>query len=329
MNAIAFQIVAALISSGPAVPENPLLNDLVTKGVTMPDGHIVQLPPPFMTEGMTAAEQREVIKDVVKKDRALKGDVKPFLEKNSGAPISLRLVRIQSDPNTTGGTDSIRKIDICFVVYGDWDVLTGKGFSDSILKPAKAKTKGGGTDVLKSGYLNVGELAARHLTTRSTPDLKEYFLYTTFKLFDEVQIDATRFGVATKTPTGVVVAAAVDPRFAKDKQFPILWRPIERDAGGNPVLGPPQPYSGAGFYAKVTRLVEPTNAIFVEYHSAFYEPGDWFGAANVNKLPSELKKIIPYQVTQFRKKLAAATEEAAKQGATTAEKKSSEATATK
>ena len=73
--------------------------------------------------------------------------------------------------------------------------------------------------------------------------------------------------------------------------------------------------SGAGFYAKVTRLTAPANAIFVEYHSAFYEPEGWFGADNANLLPSELRKIIPYQVKQFRIKLAAATRKAAEEQA--------------
>jgi hypothetical protein len=324
MNAIAFQILAVLASAGPAVPENQVLSDLVNKGVTMPDGQVVQLPPPLMGEGLTAAEQAEVLKHVVAKDRALKGKVNQFLDKSSGAPVSLRLTRAPSKQ----GNDLIRTVDVCFIVYGDWDVLTGKAFSDSILKADKKNKGGGGTTVEKAGYLNVGEMAARRLSTRSTPELKEYFLYTTFRLFSQVEVSATRFGVATKTPAGVVVAAAVDPRFASDKQFPNQWSPITRNAAGDPVVGPPQPYSGAGFYAKVTRLAEPTNAVFVEYHSAFYEPEGWFGADNVNLLPSELRKIIPYQVKQFRIKLATATENAAKENAT-AETKSGDETAKK
>ena len=324
MNAIAFQILTVLVAAaGPDVPQNALLNGLVNKGVTMPDGQVVPLPPPLMPEGMTAAEQAAELKQVAAKDKALHGDVEQFLNKASAATVSLKL---KSKANNQG--DLIRTVDVCFVVYGDWDVLTGKAFSDSILKPNKAKGAAGGTSVDKAGNLNVPEMAARRLTTRSTPELKEYFLYTTFKLFSEVQVSATRFSVATKTPTGVVVAAAVDPRFAKDKQFPNEWSPIVRDAAGNPVVGAPQPYSGAAFYAKVTRLTVPTNAIFVEYHSAFYEPVDWFGAGNDNRLPGELKKIIPYQVKQFRIKLAKATEDAAKEN-TTAEKKSGDDAAKK
>ena len=245
---------------------------------------------------------------------------------NSGAPIAMKLGRIPSKQ----GNDLLRTINISFIVYGDWNVLTGKQFANNILKKDNAKSKNaGGSTVSKAGYLEPTELAVRGLKVRSTPELKEYFLYTTFKLFDQVEVSATRFGAATKTPTGVVVAAMVDPRFAKDKekQYPNQWRSITRDAAGNPQLGPLQPYSGAGFYAKVTRLAEPANAIFVEFHSTFYEPQDWFGPGNENLLPAELRKIIPYQVKQFRIKLLIATQKAAEAKAAEAQKAGEKGTA--
>jgi hypothetical protein len=306
MNTIAIQFLAALISAGPAVPDNPLLTELVTQGVTMPDGNIVKLPPPLMAEGLTPAQQADVLKQA-----APLGNVPGFTSTRSNAPVSVRLGKLPAKQ----GSDLLRTVNVCFIVYGDWNVLTGDEFSKSILKKEPAKGRDdGGTSVSKAGYLKAAELVVppRRLTARSTPNLKEYYLYTTFKLFDQVEISATRFGVATKTPTGVVVAAKVDPRFAKDKEFPNQWRPIVRNAAGNPEFGAAQLYFGAGFYAKVTRLAAPSRAIFVEYHSAFYEPEQWFGAGNAGLLPSELKKIIPYQVEQFRRKLRKASEDAAK-----------------
>ena len=150
-------------------------------------------------------------------------------------------------------------------------------------------------------------MAVRGLTTHSTPNLKEYFLYTTFNLFGRVEVSATRSCLATRTPDGVIVAAKLDPRFAKDKEFPNRWRPIVVNALGNPEPGLPHAYSGAAFYAKVTRLIKPQNAIFVEFHQVFYEPHAWFDV-DVNLMPSELRKIIPFEVKQFRIKLLRATE---------------------
>jgi hypothetical protein len=52
----------------------------------------------------------------------------------------------------------------------------------------------------------------------------------------------------------------------------------------------------------------------VEFHQVFYEPQEWFDQ-NVNRVPNELKKIIPFEVKQFRIRLANATAEQAEKKA--------------
>ena len=302
MNALVFPLLAILASAGdPAVPENTLLKELVEKGVEMPDGQVVPLPAPMMAEGLSAQEQAEVLAKA-----AALGRSKPpkFLEKLSNAPVTLRTGKIPSKV----GLNVIRTVNLYFVVYGDWNVLKGDQFSKSILKEGKATNGNEDNVVSKAGYLKPPELAVRKLATRSTTDVKEYFLYTTLRLFDRVELSATRFGSATITPAGVIVAAKVDPRFAKDKQYPNQWREITKDPQGKAQLGPPQPYSGAAFYAKVTRLIKPQDAIFVEFHQVFYEPRAWFGEDD-NLTPAELRRIIPFQVKQFRIKLLRASME--------------------
>ena len=141
-------------------------------------------------------------------------------------------------------------------------------------------------------------------------------------MFNRVELSATRFCVATKTPTGVIVAARLDLQFSADKEYPNQWREIDRGAAAQIVLGKPQPYSGAAFYAKVMRSAAPKEAIFVEFDEVFYEPQDWFGPADVNLMPAELKKIIPFEIKTFRGKLARATLDAkAKKADEGAEKK--------
>jgi hypothetical protein len=305
MNGLVFHVLAVLAGAGaPTAPENELLNELVTKGVVMPDGQIVRLPVPTMGEGLNEQQQAAVLTAI-----APRGNVEEFLDKATN-PVVLKLGK---KPSATGD-DVIRTVNASFVVYGDWNVLTSDEFSKGILK--EGKTKNGKTEgmVSKAGYLKVPELTVRRLSTRSMPDLKEYYLYTTFKLFERVEVSATRFGVATRTPSGVIVAAKICPRFAKDKEYPNQWRAIDRNAVGDIVLGPLQPYSGAGFYAKVTRLIKPDDAIFVEFHEVCYEPRGWFGEDD-NRLPSELRKIIPFEVKTFRAKLAKATLEQAEKKA--------------
>ena len=306
MNALFFHILTVLATAGaPAATENTLLKELLEKGVEMPDGQVVRLPAPTMAEGLDADQQAAVL---AKTAVLGKTTLEKFLDEHSNAPVSLKIVKF---PSKTGD-DVIRTVNLYFVVYGDWNVLTSDEFSKGILKEEKENTKNAkkAGRLSKAGYLKPPEQAVRGLSTRSTPDLKEYFLYTTFNLFERVELSTTRFGMATVTPTGVIVAAKLDPRFDKDKQFPIQWRAINRNALGDPVLGPPQPYSGAASYAKVTRLIKPANAIFVEFHHVFYEPQAWFGE-DVNLMPTELRKIILFEVKEFRGKLARATRDQA------------------
>jgi hypothetical protein len=265
----------------------------------MPDKHVVCLPAPTMAEGLNEEQQTAVLAKTATLGRTT---LEQFLDP-SIAPVALKLGKIPSKM----GQDIIRTVNLHFLVYGDWNVLTSDEFSKTILKPNNANNNG---MVSKAGYLKAAEMAVRGLATRSTPDLKEYFLFTTVKLFERVELSATRFCIATKTPTGVIVAAKVDPRLAKDKEYPNHWCEIGKNALGNPVLGRPEPYSGAAFYAKVTRLIKPKNAIFVEFHQVFYEPRGWFGEDD-NLMRSELQKSIPFKVKEFRGKLAKATQDAA------------------
>ncbi|MGO9114348.1 MAG: hypothetical protein ACLP9L_34465 [Thermoguttaceae bacterium] len=301
MNALIIQLLTILVTAGgPAASENALLKELLEEGVEMPDKQVVCLPAPTMAEGLNEEQQAAVLA----KTAALgKTTLQSFLGKSSSAPVTLKVGKILSN---TG--DVIRTVNLGFVMYGDWNVLTSEQFSKTILKEEKPNNANNGSMVSKAGYLKAPEMAVRGLATRSTTSLKEYFLYTTFELFDQVELSATRFCVATKTPTGVIVAAKLDPRLAKDKAYPNQWRAINKGAAANVVMGPPQPYSGAAFYAKVTRLIKPDNAIFVEFHQAFYEPNAWFGV-NQNLMPSELRKTIPFEVKQFRIKLLLATKD--------------------
>ena len=304
MNALVFQILTVLVAAGgPTAPENTLMKVLIEKGVMMPDGQVVPLPAPTMAEGLDADQQAAVLTKVATLG---KKTLEQFLDEHSNAPVTLKLGKIPSKI----GDDVIRTVNASFVVYGDWNVLTSDSFSKTILKEGKAKNQKTAGMVSHAVFLKPAELAVRGIATHSTADVKEYVLFTTLKLFDRVEVSSTRFGVATKTPTGVIVAAKVDRRFAKDKEYPNQWREIAKDALGNPVLGPLQPYSGGGFYAKVTRLIKPANAIFVEFHHVFYEPRGWFGEDD-NLMRSKLGNIIPFMVKDFRGKLALATEKQA------------------
>ena len=60
----------------------------------------------------------------------------------------------------------------------------------------------------------------------------------------------------------------------------------------------------------MTRLIKPENAIFVEFHQVFYEPEAWFGEDD-NLMPSELRKIIPFEVKAIPRQARPATQDQA------------------
>ncbi|MES1213546.1 MAG: hypothetical protein ABUL64_03085, partial [Singulisphaera sp.] len=85
------------------------------------------------------------------------------------------------------------------------------------------------------------------------------------------------------------------------KQFPNSWSPLERDASGKLSVGAAKAYSGLGGYMKMTELVEPAGALFVECHIVFDEPEAWFHGKNF--LRSKLPLVVQDNVRSFRRKL--------------------------
>ncbi len=99
-----------------------------------------------------------------------------------------------------------------------------------------------------------------------------------------------------------MAAGRVDPRFAKDADYPNQWRPLLRNEQAEIRLGPAHPWANAGGYAKITRLVDPADAVLIECHVVYEEPYGWFDGANLVKQKGPL--IVTEKVRTFRRKLA-------------------------
>jgi hypothetical protein len=294
--------VAPPAGAAPAAPQtNPILLDLIGKGVAMPDGSFVKLPPPVLPDGLDADAQAEALTKILPPRVSLE----QFTQKSSSAPHALKIRTVRGK----GEDATFRTIDLGFVAHGRWETLNSEKFGDNFLK-AKEKERDEANQkrtVSKSGFLTKEEMAQRGLSVTAPSGMEQRFFYTTFTLFDEVEVSATRDAILTKSPKSAILAARLDPRFLDDAEYPNQWRSIGRDAAANPVLGPKQPYAGAGFYVKITQLEQPADAIFIEYHGAFHEPLGWFqGEA---KLRARLPLVAEHEVKQFRIKLGKASAE--------------------
>jgi hypothetical protein len=264
---------------------NPLFEQLRSKGVPVTAETMVPLPAPVMADGLDAAGQREVLQKVVGK----RFPVRDFVGKVGTAPHVHDIHKVPS-----AGSDALRafRIDASFVAYGSLDLVADKKFLENFHNKQKDR---------KFHVLTPEELGKRKLHAESTKDREERYSHGVFIVLDRVEVSAALHSFVTRRPDSLLAATQIDPRFAKDGDFPNQWRKVTFDDEGRRSLGPPQPYSGAGGYLKITRLHEPKGALFIEYHLVYTEPKGWFNGAD--PLTTKLPAIIQSEVRTFRQEL--------------------------
>ena len=128
---------AAAAAADDAAPlrENPIFMELTQKGLKMPEGTVVKLPPPILADGLDAAAQEEAIMKFVPLDCTFAD----FVIDDAHAPLGMKIPPIKSKPGYT-----LRVINVGFVARGKWDVLISKKFTDALMtkKGGKASAKG-------------------------------------------------------------------------------------------------------------------------------------------------------------------------------------------
>jgi hypothetical protein len=299
MNVTFLSILLASLAAAPAgqdsAVENPVFRQLLAQGVKMSDGSAVKLRPPIMPNGLDAAGQRVALAKVAD----ARNPAKELLRNDYFAAV---VTKVRNVKPQEGEEPAVRTVDTWFVAHGDWDTLVSKEFLESTTSTENGKSH----VVSKSGFLTEQEMQKRHLGVKTTGGREERFLYTTFSLFDRVQVSATRFSTLTKGKDFILAAGRIDPRFDNDSEYPNQWRPLLRDVRAEITPGPPHPFSHAGGYAKITRLKQPADAVFVEFHLVYEEPYTWFDGVNLVK--QKVPVMVQEKVRTFRRKLAAATE---------------------
>jgi hypothetical protein len=280
-----------------AEPENAPFKDLREKGITTADGSTFRLPSPTLADGLDAAAQRAALEKIAD----AKNTLDKLLENSYYSPVLTKVgtLRAAKDPKSS----AVRSIDIWFVAHGDWKTLQSKEFADSAVGKENTKSN----IVLKAGELTADELKKRKLTAEKKEGREERFLYTTFVLFDCVEVSATRFSVLTHSGESILAAGRVDARFDRDAEHPNAWRELLRDAEANVTRGPSHVFANAGGYAKVTRLKEPAGAVLIECHIIYEEPYVWFDGMNLVK--QKLPVIVQEKAKIFRRKWATASED--------------------
>ncbi len=279
---------------------NPVYQELVERGVPLPEGRSVKLPEPLLAEGMDAAAQRTALEKLERPGKTLK----ELMRATIPAPFVLEISEV---PDTRA-----RRVDLYFFAQGELAALLDEDFLENQLGfgGKRGKTK---DEFSKSGFLRDEELRARMLSAIESEGVREAYLYSTSNVFDRVLLSSTSRVYQTRHGSSIVAASLLDSRFDGDSQYPNQWRPLVRDASGRLKLGKGvHRYSGIGSYVRVTQVAGQKNLLFIEFHMVFDEPYEWFGGANY--ISSKLPPLMRDNVQQFRAKLAKAQRTAAKQG---------------
>jgi hypothetical protein len=266
-------------------PGNPLFKQLRSDGVAVSAQTKTPLSAPLMADGLDAAGQRAVLEKVV----GNRFSVGEFTAKVGTAPHVYAIRKI-----AIGGADAARAlgIDISFIAHGSLDTVANRDFLEDLHKKSKDR---------QIHVMTVRELEKRKLSVESSKQREERYSHGVFLVLERVELRAALHTLLTRQPDSLLAATVVDPRFAKDPDFPNQWRKITVDEDGQRQLGPPHPYSGAGGYLKISRLHEPKGALFIEYHLLYTEQKGWFGGAD--PLTTKLPAIIQSEVRTFRREL--------------------------
>ena len=265
-------------------PANPLFEQLRRDGVAVSAETKVPLPAPLMADGLDAAGQQATLEKVVGK----RFTVRAFTGKVGTAPHVYKVQKIAASADAPCAL----AVDVIFVAHGSLDTVAGRDFLEGLHKKSKDR---------KIHILTARELEKRKLTPESSKDREERYSHAVFLVLDRVELRAALHTMVTHQPDSLLAASRIDPRFAKDTDFPNQWRKITTDEEGQRKFGPAHPYTDAGGYLKITRLHEPKGALFIEYHLVYTEPKGWFRGAD--PLTTKLPAIIQSEVRTFRREL--------------------------
>ena len=283
-----FLAAIASLLLGAGEPANPLLNELLDKGLPLPQGQTLRLPPPLMKDGLNPKDQEAVLKKATGNN-----DFDLFVKDALGAPFSLKMDSV----NDKAGKRVAQTIDLYFLAFGKLDKVKKEDVLNQLIGTEGEKSK----NKDKVTALSEDALRQRGISLLKGPDLEERFAGLDFLLLEKVKISGVTRNLKTMGPDWAVLAMRLDPRFEMDKEFPNCWRSFDPLADEDKAFGPPVPYSGLAGYARVTQLADPKGALFFELHVLLHEPEGWFGGQNL--LRSKMPLLIQENVRELRKKM--------------------------
>ncbi len=275
-------LLSVTAANGDHVVSNGVYRELIEVGVVADGSPLGRLPQPFLPDGLDGPSQQRLLKE-------LAGPDVPLERLMRASVVAPHVLRMDQQP-VPGRGELVRRADFWYIAYGDLPSLASEKFLGEMISLSEENAGG--------MAISAAELAKRNITL-SMPPGHEGFAHVTYPLMNRVELHLTGHSMWSQSADSLVTSVTLDPRFLEDAQFPNAWRPLKLGENGQPIPGEPQPYAGSGFYLKITRLAEPTGALFAEGHLVFVEPRGWFDG--VNALGSKLPVLVQAQVRNSRR----------------------------
>ncbi|QDU90859.1 hypothetical protein Pla175_42720 [Pirellulimonas nuda] len=282
---------------------HPVVNELATEGFEVAEGVRVIVSPPTVDASMDAEAQRAAVAALVGELR-----MEQFMKDSVVSPFELSIGEAGAELPSA----KVRTLDLAFVAYGKLAVVRDKDLMQSVLGGGRG---GEGREAEEDGFEKYGEGLTQQECQERGFDLqlkgasRHHLTRFRFPLIEKVMIAGIVEGDGRDFQAMLVESSMSPVSMLDDKDFPTVWQEIPRGAQGDEDLGEPQPWRGLAGYLQTTELKFEPGAILVECHGVFVEPYDWFKGRNL--LASKLPIVVKNNVTDFRRKLAKASEEVA------------------
>lgn len=278
-------LLAAAVGQADAPAPNPLLTELLEKGVPIAEGVTVKLPPPLLQGEPDAKATRAALEKAA--DRL---PFELFIRKSEAAPFTLKINSVTDKKEQR----LAQTVDLWFIAFGKLESAGKRDILNQILAGERGPDKG-------VEFLTAEQLRQRGIKPLNEPGLEERFATLDIAFLDKVRVTGITRNLKSGGSRALVLAMKLDERFANDKEHSNRWRSVNKVGDKGEELGPPQPYHGLAGYVCLTELSEPAGALLVELHFAFQEPPAWFGGPNL--LRSKLPIVVQENVRTFRRKL--------------------------
>ncbi|NNE00970.1 MAG: hypothetical protein HKN47_26945 [Pirellulaceae bacterium] len=274
-------MVVALSSQGDATQaQSPSLMDQLTqRGVTIPEKHVVLVPPPTLADHLTAEQRRQKLS-------ALAGGAtwKQFSRDSVVAPVAIDLDYIKDDDGARIG----HSIHVAFVVHTPIETFADEDLMEQIFGDRDKSDENKTAESQKLSDDQLGALGIEPVESTS-------FTRTRFTLLKKVLVNGVLQTETAATNDTKSVAVYLDPRFSDDN----WWMRVSNDQAAP--ASKKNRYVGAGGYVVIARLTELDGASLVEARFILHEPQSWFSGSNL--LRSKLPLMIQESARKFRRKL--------------------------